>query len=159
MTPQQCTLNRVLDAVDQHLDELKKWNHGGLTKHLQDLDQILGNRPDHQQTWEWLDSLASRDTALMQFLLSPVTTHVSEVASAVETILRNPPSAVEKGPSAQRVAETHALPGQVCNSAVLLLRTRIRTLTELPEALESHDPESDAQQTPQKSENSAASVQ
>ncbi|APZ90776.1 hypothetical protein [Fuerstiella marisgermanici] len=125
-----CLLDPILSVVDHHLDDLRKWNLGGLQRELNTLQTTLTERPPKQQTAAWLDTLASRDHSLVDFLLSPQITYVPEVAEEVRKILSTSPTAeVDRGPSFGQVAADVELDGQVVNSTVPRLRQRIQALT------------------------------
>ena len=132
MSRHQCTLDRVLDIVDRHFDELRKWNHGGLTTQLRHLDQWLAEQTKSQQTAAWLDSLASRNSPLMQFLLSRETNPVAAVREEVDAVVNGYETVAVRGPSTGKLAAEFEQEGQVVNSTVTWLRKRIQALTSTP---------------------------
>ena len=84
--PHQCTLEQILTIVDDHLDELREWNGGGLRFQLENLQRTLDERPPAQQTTEWLDVLGSRNVTFMRFLLSTDLTRTISVYEGAQKV-------------------------------------------------------------------------
>ena len=127
----QCTLEQILTIVDDHLDELREWNGGGLRFQLENLQRTLDECPEGRQTPEWLDVRGSRNVTFMRFLLSTDLTRTSsvyEVAQEVEKILTANDSH-SKGAGYGQVGRDVELNGQVVNSTLIRIRQQIQALT------------------------------
>lgn len=133
MSSPPCTLELVLVVINDHFDELRKWNHGGIMQQLKQLNAALQARPLDQQDHTWLESLVNRSNPLVGFLLDKSRTNVGDVQDAVEQILRKRELSMVRGPSARSLGDVYEMPGTVVNSTVLELRRRVEALIATPE--------------------------